>query len=129
MGRGRERARLPRAGPIGERSDPGSVIDSILARSATRPIVILQGDHGSWSTRFEAGVAHEAVATERMSILNAYLVPDDVRALLYPSITPVNTFRAIDRAQFGEAIDLLPDESWYGDGATAIEPRAVRAGD
>jgi hypothetical protein len=92
------------------------VIDTILARSTTRPIIVLQGDHGSWSTRFEAGVPHQVVAAERMSILNAYLVPDDVRSLLYPSITPVNTFRAIDQAQFGEAIDLLPDERWYGDG-------------
>jgi hypothetical protein len=92
------------------------VIDAILARSPDRPIIILQGDHGSWSTRFEAGVPHEDVAAERMSILNAYLVPDGVRSLLYPSITPVNTFRAIDQAQFGEAIELLPDESSYGDG-------------
>ena len=92
------------------------VIDTILAQSTTRPIIVLQGDHGSWSTRFEAGVPPEVVAAERMSILNAYLVPDDVRSLLYPSITPVNTFRAIDRGQFGEAIEVLSDESWYGDG-------------
>ncbi len=91
-------------------------IDAILARSTTRPIIILQGDHGSWSTRFEADVAHQDVAAERMSILNAYLVPDGVRALLYPSITPVNTFRAIDRGLFNEPIELLPDESWYGNG-------------
>lgn len=92
------------------------VIDTILARSTTRPIIILQGDHGSWSSRFEAGVSHHDVVKERMSILNAYLVPDGVRSLLYPSITPVNTFRAIDRGLFGEALDLLPDDSWYGDG-------------
>jgi hypothetical protein len=92
------------------------VIDTILARSSTRPIIILQGDHGSWSTRFEAGVPHDEVVKERMSILNAYLVPDGVRGLLYPSITPVNTFRAIDRGLFDEPVDLLPDESWYGDG-------------
>ena len=100
------------------------VIDTILARSTTRPIIILQGDHGSWSTRYEAGVPHEEVVKERMSILNAYLVPDGVRALLYPSITPVNTFRAIDRGLFGEAVDLLPDESWYGNGGppSNLEP-------
>lgn len=92
------------------------VIDAILARSTTRPIIILQGDHGSWSTRYEAGVPHEEVVRERMSILNAYLVPDGVRDLLYPSITPVNTFRAIERGLFDEPVELLPDESWYGDG-------------
>ena len=92
------------------------VIDKILASSTTRPIIVLQGDHGSWSSRFEPGVAHQDVEAERMSILNAYLVPDGVRALLYPEITPVNTFRAIDRGLFGEPVDLLPDERRYGPG-------------
>jgi hypothetical protein len=91
-------------------------IDRILAASTTRPIIVLQGDHGTWSSRFEPGVAHQEVTAERMSILNAYLVPDEVRALLYPSITPVNTFRAIDRGLFGEPVALLADESWYGAG-------------
>jgi FtsH-binding integral membrane protein len=91
-------------------------IDRILAASTTRPIIVLQGDHGTWSSRFEPGIAHQEVETERMSNLNAYLVPDAVRALLYPEITPVNTFRAIDRGLFGEPVELLPDEQWYGDG-------------
>lgn len=92
------------------------VIDRILAVSTTRPIIILQGDHGSWSSRFEPGIAHQDVEAERMSILNAYLVPDQVEALLYPTITPANTFRAIDRGLFGEPVDLLPDERRYGGG-------------
>ncbi len=92
------------------------VIDRILAASTTRPIIVLQGDHGSWSSRSDRGVAPQDVETERMSILNAYLVPDGVKALLYAEITPVNTFRAIDRGLFGEPLDLLPDERWYGAG-------------
>jgi hypothetical protein len=92
------------------------VIDRILAASTTRPIIVLQGDHGSWSSRFERGVALHDVEAERMSILNAYLVPDGVAALLLPDITPVNTFRAIDRGLFGEPVDLLPNERRYGPG-------------
>ena len=91
-------------------------IDRILAASTTRPIIVLQGDHGTWSSRYEVGIAHQDVEAERMSNLNAYLVPDEVAALLYPEITPVNTFRAIDRGLFGEPVLLLPDERWYGDG-------------
>jgi hypothetical protein len=91
-------------------------IDRILAASTTRPIIVLQGDHGTWSSRFEPGAAHQDVVAERMSILNAYLVPDEVRALLYARMTPVNTFRAIDRGLFGEPVELLADESWYGAG-------------
>ena len=92
------------------------VIDQILAASTTRPIIVLQGDHGSWSSRFERGVAPHDVEAERMSILNAYLVPDGVGALLSPEMTPVNTFRAIDRGLFGDPVDLLPSERWYGPG-------------
>ena len=91
-------------------------IDRILATSTTRPIIVLQGDHGSWSSRFERGVAPHDVEAERMSILNAYLVPDGVSALLYPEITPVNTFRAIDQGLFGEPVEFLPDERRYGPG-------------
>ena len=91
-------------------------IDRILVASTTRPIIVLQGDHGTWSSRYEVGIAHQDVEAERMSNLNAYLVPDEVAALLYPEITPVNTFRAIDRGLFGEPVLLLPDERWYGDG-------------
>lgn len=97
------------------------LIDSILTSSTTRPIIVLQGDHGTWSSRFEAGVSKDTVAAERMSILNAYLVPDPVRDLLYPSITPVNTFRVIERGLFDGSVELLPDESWYGDGGPASD--------
>ena len=97
-------------------------VDTILARSTTRPIIVIQGDHGSWSTFFhDEGRTHQEIMTERMSILNAYYVPDGVRDLLYPSITPVNTFRAIDKGFFHEPIDLLPDESWYGEGTTGAK--------
>jgi hypothetical protein len=91
-------------------------IDQILAASTTRPMIVLQGDHGSWSSRFERGKGLQDVEAERMSILNAYMVPDGVGALLYPEITPANTFRAIDRGLFGEPVDFLPDQSWYGGG-------------
>jgi hypothetical protein len=92
------------------------VIDQILSASTTRPIIVVQGDHGSWSSRFERGVAPHDVEAERMSILNAYLVPDGVAGLLSPEITPVNTFRAIDRGLFADTVDLLPNERWYGPG-------------
>ena len=105
-------------------------IDAILATSTTRPVIILQGDHGTWSSRFDPAVTPHDVATERMSILNAYLVPDAVRAELYPSITPVNSFRAIDRVLFEEPADPLPDESWYGDGGppSNLQPYAPTPG-
>jgi len=84
-------------------------IDSIRARSKRRPIIILQGDHGA----YRLGTSESENRNMRMSILSAYYVPDSCRALLYPSITPVNTFRLIFKSCFGQAYDLLPDLSYF----------------
>jgi hypothetical protein len=47
-----------------------------------------------------------------MAILNAYSVPGGAPAL-YPSISPVNSFRVILNARFGESLPLLPDRSYF----------------
>ncbi|MEX2137586.1 MAG: hypothetical protein WEB29_11655 [Chloroflexota bacterium] len=86
-------------------------IDSVLNASDETPIFILQGDHGPFSTKGTGDTA--LIHWERMSILNALLVPPVVRAQLYPSITPVNTFRLVLRGLFAEALRRLPDRSMY----------------
>ena len=60
------------------------IIQEILEKSARPPIIIVQGDHGRvrWS--------HNQNTTK---ILNAYYLPGGAAKLLYPAITPVNTFR------------------------------------
>jgi hypothetical protein len=50
---------------------------------------------------------------EVFPILAAYRVPDDIRKSLYPSITPVNSFRIVLSALFGEDLPKLPDRSYY----------------
>lgn len=88
------------------------VIDAILAGSTRRPIIILQGDHGPAARLTWSGESAEAM-TERMSILNAYYAPPETLARLYPSITPVNTFRIIMGAMFDSPVNLLPDKSYF----------------
>jgi hypothetical protein len=89
------------------------IIDSILARSEVKPIILLQGDHG-----FDP--------PNRMEILNAYLVPDVVKEQLYPGISPVNSFRLLFDAYFGAGYPLLPDESYYSNYATPYEYEVVQ---
>jgi hypothetical protein len=88
------------------------VIDRILTTSDTPPIIIIQGDHGPgaylvWDS------AEKTNLKERYGILNAYYFPDGNYDELYPSITPVNSFRSFLNYQFGTDIELLPDESYF----------------
>ena len=88
------------------------VIDSILANSATPPIIILQGDHGPGS-RLVWDAPKKTCLWERTPILNAYYLPGEGKNLLYPSISPVNSFRVVLNAYFGADLPLLPDETFF----------------
>ncbi len=76
------------------------ILRMVLSTSDTPPIILLQGDHGFLGSGGPSGQA---------SILSAYYVPDGVRRLLYPDITPVNSFRAVFDGFFGTDYGLLED--------------------
>jgi hypothetical protein len=80
------------------------IVRTLIATSPTPPIIIVQGDHG-WDPRY------------RMQILNAYYLPNGGAQRIYPTITPVNTFRLIFDQYFGANFDLLPDKSYYSMGS------------
>ncbi len=73
-------------------------IEAILAQSEPRPVFVLMGDHG-WADRN---------MEDKLSILNAYLVPPEAAAQLSQTITPVNSFRVIFDAVFGGSYGQLP---------------------
>ena len=80
-----------------------TIVRKILNNSQTPPIIVLQGDHGGITT----------VPEERMLILNAYYLPEGGDQLLYPSISPVNTFRIILNKYFRQRYELLDDISYF----------------
>lgn len=79
-------------------------VDDILNHSDIPPIIVIQGDHGSVETVNDY---------RRTNILNAYYLPGGGTDALYPTITPVNTFRLILGLYFNSNTGLLPDVSYY----------------
>jgi len=84
----------------------------ILSEAERPTIIILQSDHGPGADLDWEDVEKTSLK-ERMSILNAYHIPNDEPIGLYPDVTPVNTFRIILNHYFDEDLPLLPDESYF----------------
>jgi len=80
-------------------------IRAILERSEQPPVILLIGDHGPPPGRF-------ATREDRLKILNAYYVNDDMKEKLYDSISLVNSFRLILNEYFQTDYPLLEDISY-----------------
>ena len=87
-------------------------VDLILENSSSPPVIILQGDHGPGS-RLVWDASQQTCLWERTPILNAYYLPEEGKRLLYPSISPVNTFRLVLNTNFSAHLPYLPDISYF----------------
>ena len=85
------------------------IVDEIIAGSVIPPIIIIQGDHGSG---FYGEDPTPQGIRERFPIMNALRLPAGHEAL-YPSISPVNTFRVLFNTYFGTDLELVDDTSYY----------------
>ncbi len=74
---------------------------TLLSDSPNPPVIIIQGDHGPW---LQTG-------SDQFKILNAYYLPGH-NNVLYPGISPVNTFRLIFNTYLGADYPLLKDISY-----------------
>ena len=88
------------------------IIDDILSRSESKPIIIIQADHG-WNSLLGQNDPDDTALTERMAILNAYFLPDTTCTALYDEITPVNTFRVLFNCYFGTEMEMLEDRVYF----------------
>ena len=86
-------------------------IDVILENSAEPPVILVQSDHGP-ATGLNWTDPREPYLSDRSSILSAYLIPDHCQNLLYPEISPVNSFRAVFNCSFGSSLSLIPDQTY-----------------
>ncbi|HMK08952.1 MAG TPA: hypothetical protein VK449_07985 [Anaerolineales bacterium] len=75
----------------------------VLRASPVDPIIIIQGDHGWADQDYE----------DKLSILNAYHFPGQGQSVLYPTITPINSFRLLFDTYLGAHLETLPDRSYF----------------
>lgn len=101
------------------------VIDQILSTSHKIPIIIIQPDEGPLPLKYpiSSNLSWEKASDdslyEKFPIFSAYLLPGEgnersssTNKKLYPSITPVNSFRIIFNTYFKTNLPLLPDKNY-----------------
>ena len=79
------------------------VVSQIIEKSDTPPVIIIQGDHGSVIES----------PKRRMSILNAYYLPQGGDTQLSENISPVNSFRVVFNTYFGGNLPLMDNIAFY----------------
>ncbi|MFT6716309.1 MAG: hypothetical protein ACJA0Q_000945 [Saprospiraceae bacterium] len=87
-------------------------VQNILSTSKQKPIIIIQGDHGTCSEEeFEdelkwSDVPTKTLLRERYGVLNAVYSPEDHRVNFKKDHTPVNSFKLVFNSLFDEKMVL-----------------------
>lgn len=95
-----------------------TAVGGILADAPHLPVILIQADEGpnflnaklvppdGWKN------AGANILKEKFPIFSAYFLPGMPKSYLYPSITPVNSFRMIFNLYFAAKLPLLPDRNF-----------------
>lgn len=87
------------------------VVEHLLEGSKDT-VIILQSDEGPYEGPSDWRTATRDVLRRKYPILNAYYLPGVKDPGLYPTITPVNTFRTVFNLYFDAGLPTLPDRSY-----------------
>ena len=93
------------------------LIDSLLSDPGYRPVIVLQTDEGLYRSEeldeeprdFSWRTVDRSELRNKYLIFNSYYLPGVSHDRLYPTITPVNSFRLIFNLYFNAGFRLLPD--------------------
>jgi hypothetical protein len=77
-----------------------------------RPVIVLQSDEGFYTGLVDGDTATSGDLEQHFGILNSYYFPRLAKTGLYPTITPVNTFRLLFDDYFDAGLPLLPDRNY-----------------
>jgi hypothetical protein len=96
------------------------LVGRLLDATDRKAVIILQTDEGPLMHGARTDIATgkferkdlRAELLDKYRILNAYFLPGVSRDRLYPSITPVNSFRLVFDLYFHAGLGLLPDQVW-----------------
>ena len=92
-----------------------SAFETILEKSTTPPIIILQADHGS-ATSISFDSVDVGCLKERFSALGAYYLPGKEPGLIPQDMTAVNIFRIVLNEYFGADLSLLENYQYFTKG-------------
>ena len=93
-------------------------IDTILANSKKPVVIVLQADHGDEKYLDRDAPTSQGINV-RSAIFNAIYFSDQSYDELYPTMTPVNTFRVILNHWFGTQYPLLNDKVFFHEHPTS----------
>ncbi len=98
-----------------------AAVTRLLRDSAVKPVILLQGDHGSAVLRYSKAPSAEQVsdsaAWERFGAFGAYYLPDGGAAAFGDSVTFVNVLGDVLRRYFGDDLPREPDDQYLSIGA------------